>query len=721
MPNRREFLALSTAAALPQIASTQPTAGWYDRPMRWAQLTLVEDDPGNYDAQFWLDYFRRTHSDAACLSAGGCVAYYPTKVPLHYRSKYLGNRDCFGELVEGCRKLGMNVVARTDPHAAHQDVYEAHPDWIAVDAAGKKRRHWADADLWVTCALGPYNFEFMTEVTREIVRLYKVDGIFSNRWSGSGMCYCEHCQANFRKFSGMDLPRSSDPRDPARRQYSVWHQARLFELWRLWDAEIKKINPNAGYIANAGGGALSELDMKTVGELAPTLFADRQARHGLMAPWANGKNGKEYGATLGRKAVAGIFSVGVEEQYRWKDSVQNGEEIRLWVADGIAHNLRPWFTKFNGKVTDRRWLQVVEDIYGWHHKHERYLRNERSLARVAMVYSQQTATHYGGSRARAKVEDHTLGFYQALLESRIPFDMVHDRMLDAANLGRYRTLILPNIAALSDAQCGQLKAFVESGGNLVATHETSLYDEWGAPRQDFGLGGLFGAAYMGRMDRDVRNSYLNIDKDPATGQYHPIVRGLESANRIINGANWVHTRPSPIPPYSPLTLLPSFPDLPMEQVYPRVPRTNIPGVYVRETGKGRVVYFPFDLDRTFWEVLSADHLQLLKNAVHWAHQEEQPLTVEGRGVMDISLWMQKESIAAHLVNLTNPMLMKGPVREILPSPPQKVRIRMPAGRRVGKVQLLVSGQTPVVRAENGVVSLEIPSVDVHEVIAIDLA
>ena len=31
-------------------------------------------------------------------------------------------------------------------------------------------------DLWVTCALGPYNFEFMTEVTQEIVRDYKVDG-----------------------------------------------------------------------------------------------------------------------------------------------------------------------------------------------------------------------------------------------------------------------------------------------------------------------------------------------------------------------------------------------------------------------------------------------------------------------------------------------------------------------------------------------------------------
>ena len=177
--------------------------------MRWAQLAFVEDDPGNYDPAFWLDYFRRIHADAACLSAGGCVAFYPTQIPLHYRSKWLGNSDPFGEMVKGCRDLGMNVIGRTDPHAAHQDVYDAHPDWIMVDAEGKKRRHWSDPDFWVTCALGPYNFEFMTTVHQEIMRLYQVDGIFSNRWAGSGMCYCEHCQQNFRAFSGMDLPRTT--------------------------------------------------------------------------------------------------------------------------------------------------------------------------------------------------------------------------------------------------------------------------------------------------------------------------------------------------------------------------------------------------------------------------------------------------------------------------------------------------------------------------------
>ena len=118
-------------------ATAAKQVGWYDRPMRWAQLSFVENDPGNYDLQFWLDYFKKIHADATILNAGGCVAFYPTQVPFHYRSKWLGNMDTFGDIAKGCRALGMNVVARTDPHACHEDVYKAHPDWLAVDEYGR--------------------------------------------------------------------------------------------------------------------------------------------------------------------------------------------------------------------------------------------------------------------------------------------------------------------------------------------------------------------------------------------------------------------------------------------------------------------------------------------------------------------------------------------------------------------------------------------------------
>jgi hypothetical protein len=729
--SRREFLKTATVAGAaltlggsflhPLAAAGAPGSAsrgapsWVDRPMRWAQLTLVEDDPSKFDLQFWLDYFKRTKSDAVCLSAGGCVAYYPTKVPFHHRSAWLGERDVLGELVAGCRKLGMVVIARTDPHATYDDVQAAHPDWIAVDDAGKPRRHWASPEMWVTCGLGPYNFEFMTEVKREIMAQYRVDAIFINRWDGSGMCYCEHCRKNFQAASGYDLPRTNNPKDPARRAYILWNQQRLFELWRLWDAEVRQINPDACVIPNTGGGATSALDMQRIGELAPTLMADRQARRGLAAPWANGKNGKEFRATMGRKPIVGIFSVGIEEPYRWKDSVQSEAEIRLWAADGVANGLRPWFTKFSGVLHDERWLKPVEELYLRYARWEKYLRNERPLARIGLVYSQQTAWFHGG-----KVEDHTLGWYQALIEARIPFEMVHDRLLDEAHVSQLKTLILPNIAALSEKQCAQLRAFVEGGGGLVATYETSLYDEWGVKGKDFGLADLLGVTFQGRIEGPMQNSYLRLETDPTTGKRHPLLDGLEDAPRIINCVRRVEVEAARPFGHPPLTLIPSYPDLPMEKVYPRVSHTDVPQVYLRELGPGRVVYFPGDLDRTFWEVLSVDHFKLLRNAVVWATNEDPLVTVTGPGVLDVTVWRQKESLTVHLVNLTNPMMMKGPLRELIPVGEQKVRLGLPAGTRAKKVRLLAVGKSPKVEHFGRDLMVTVPSILDHEVVAIDL-
>src|SRR5262249_40098766 len=160
---------------------------------------------------------------------------------------------------------------------------------------------------------------------------------------------------------------------------------------------------------------------------------------------------------------------------------------------------RPWFTKFSGTVYDTRWMPAVERIYAWHHRVERYLRNERPLARVGVVYSQQTAAFYGADRARERVEDHTLGIYQALLQARVPFEMVHDRLLDAEHLRAFKLLVLPNIACLSDRQCDDIRAFVRGGGGLLATFESSLYDERGERRPDFGLADLFGVRFAGRV------------------------------------------------------------------------------------------------------------------------------------------------------------------------------------------------------------------------------
>ena len=685
---------------------------WLDGPMRWAQLAFVERDPGHYDPEFWLAYFRRIHADGALLSAGGVVAFYPTDIPLHHRSAFMGHDDTLGYLVEGCRKLGMKIMLRTDPHATRQATLDAHPDWIAVTADGQKRRHWANPDLWVTCALGPYNFEFMPQVNREIMERFAPEGIFSNRWAGHGVCYCEHCQRNFKAFSGLALPRKEERLDPTYRAWTEWRTYRLRTLWTLWDVGIREVRPASRFIPNGFP------DKVLTGREADLFFADQQARSGLIPPWTNGKGAKELRATLGRKPLIGIFSVGLEEEFRWKDSVQSDAEIRIWVAEGTANGMRPCFVKFGADIYDKRWMDSVATLYETYHKHEKYLRNTASLARVGVVYSEQTDRKYGGQPWQQRSGDHLNGMYHALVESRVPFDMVNDRLLSATDLERFKLLILPNIAALSDAQCQQLEAFVERGGSVVATFETSLYDEEAQPRKDFGLARLFGVSYDQKVEGPMRNSYLQLRHQPQEPLHSQILAGLEGTPRMVNVIYKVNVQPKVDFP-SPVTLIPTYPDLPMEDVYPRVPETDIREVYLRQVGKGRVAYLPGDLDRTFWKLLHIDHRQLLTNVITWALDEPPVVTISGPGVIDSTVWRQENSLTVHLVNLTNPMMMKGPFREFIPVAAQ-VSIQVPQGTQVHGVKLLMSDAKPAFTRQNGQIVVTVPRILDHEIVALDL-
>lgn len=686
---------------------------WFDKSMRWAQLAFVENDPGNYDPDFWLDYFRRIHADGVLLSAGGIVAFYPTNIPLHHRSSWMKNTDPLGYLVKKCRKMNMSVVLRTDPHATRQDMYDAHPDYISVNADGTKRRHWANPELWVTCAYGPYNFDFMTKVNKEIMELYKPDGIFSNRWAGHGICYCEHCKQNFKTASGLDLPLTADKLNPTFIKWSDWRTTRLREVWFLWDAEIRKIKPGARYIPNGFP------DKLETGKHSDFFFADQQARRGVIPPWSNAMGAKELRAGLGMKPLVGIFSVGIEEEYRWKDSVQSDAEIRIWVAEGTANGMKPCFVKFGAVINDKRWMNAVEKMYQSYHKNERYLRNTAPIARVGMIYSEQTDRKYGGKPWQAASREHALGMYHALVEDHMPFEMVNDKLLDAEHLKPFKLLVLPNIAALSNAQCDQLRKFVEEGGSIVATFETSLYDEEGNPRSNFGLTDLFGVSFDNGIEGPMRNSYLRLKADVNTKQFHPVVKGLEDAYKIVNTVHRVKVTPKGNFP-SPVTLIPTYPDLPMEDVYARVPETDTRELYLREAGKGRIAYFPGDVDRSFWQMLSADHSILLRNTIRWALNEEPIVGVQTPGVVDVAVWRQKNSMTVHLVNLTNPMMMKGPFRELFPVE-AKVRIKVPESKRVTGVSLLMSGTKPTFESKEGMITLNVPKILDHEIVALDLA
>jgi hypothetical protein len=213
------------------------------------------------------------------------------------------------------------------------------------------------------------------------------------------------------------------------------------------------------------------------------------------------------------------------------------------------------------------------------------------------------------------------------------------------------------------------------------------------------------------------NSYIRLEHDALP--HHAVFAGLDDAPRIINGVSRLNVTPREALAEVPFTLIPSYPDLPMEKVYPRTAKTDISCLYLRSPA-GRVAYFPFDIDRTFWEVLCVDHLKVLRNTVLWANNEAPIVEVDGPGLLDVTVWRNPGSITIHLVNLTNPMAMKGPYRDFFPVGPHTVRLSLPSDLKTIHGRLLVAESDVEISRSGTVLTVRVPSILDHEVVAIDL-
>jgi hypothetical protein len=131
-----------------------------------AKPNITERDPVRYDLAWWRAHWKRTETQGVIVNAGGIVAYYPSKFPLHHRAEFLNGRDLYGDLTKAAHDDGLAVLARMDSNRTAEDFYRAHPDWFSRNASGEPIRA---ADKYVACINSPYYDEYLPAVLTEIV------------------------------------------------------------------------------------------------------------------------------------------------------------------------------------------------------------------------------------------------------------------------------------------------------------------------------------------------------------------------------------------------------------------------------------------------------------------------------------------------------------------------------------------------------------------------
>jgi hypothetical protein len=700
---------------LPQrMPAIDPAAEpWQQRIRRVGQSNMTEHDPAVMNIEEWADYWHSAEVDIVFISVTGILAFYPSKVKFHRHGKFLNGRDFFGECVAAAKKRNMRVVARMSPDLNWGDALEAHPEWAMRNKDGSVQFSGEEPRLFKTCMFSSYMDDYVPAIMREINSLYDVDCFYTNGWPPLGNlpdCHCAVCSK---------LPPSGTP--------GYWRvfTDRVLELWQRYDAIAKEKKQESFFFANSGGNVRGGPNLDRLGKVAAWFQADNQGRtYDDAAVWGCSLQGRVCNAVLDGKFAANVtagYSTGTPG---WRNASKNPAEIRMWLNESLASGMAPYYHfvgSEDGFGEDRRWQRVGVDYFRWMAQHDAHFTTRRSIADIGVVMGQSTQLLYPGPatvRSRAYTHETTQGIYDALLRGRFAFDFVHEDRLEPERLSKYRALLLPNIAMLSDRQCRQIKEYVQSGGSIMASFETSLHDENLNQRADFGLADLLGIHKAADVIGTNGNPYYARIETPDATRPHPILEGFTNTRWLPGAQNRIPLKPVQNPV---LTVVPGFVRYPPELAYPPVPHTDEPAVVLRESGSSRTAYFPGDIERTYWLTGHGDLLRLLHNTIRWITNDERVVHIEGDGFIEMFCWETAPGYAVHLLNYTNPNAHHGWMHSTYPLGPQTIRMKLPQNVRVKSVEILQAGRNLPFHLESQMLQFTIPRVDDYEVAAITVA
>ncbi len=692
-------------------ASDPATQAWQQRVRRVGQTNMTEHDPAVMNIEQWADYWHSAQVDIVFISVTGILAFYPSKVKFHRHGKFLNGRDFFGQCVAAAKKRGMRVVARMSPDLNWGDALEAHPEWAMRNRDGAVQSSGEEPRLFKTCMFSTYMDDYVPAIMREINSLYDVDCFYTNGWPPLGSlpeCHCAICSK---------LPASGTP--------AYWRAFtdRVLELWRKYDAIAKEKKQDSFFFANSGGNVRGGPNLDQLGKEAVWFQADNQGRtYDDAAVWGCSLQGRVCNAVLDGKFAANVTAAYSTGTPGWRNASKNPAEAKMWLNETVASGMAPYYHFVgaeNGFGEDRRWQRVGADYFQWTARHDAHLKTRRSVANIGMVFGQSTQLLYPGPatvRSRHYMQETTQGIYDALLRGRFAFDFVHEDRLEPERLSKYRALLLPNIAMLSDRQCRQLRDYAQAGGSIMASFETGLYDENLRVRPEFGLAELMGIQKGAEVMGTNGNPYY-ARIEGAAG-HHPILDGFTNTSWLPGAENRVPLKPVQDPV---LTVVPGFVRYPPELAYPPVSHTDEPAVVLRESGASRLAYFSGDIERTYWMTGHGDLLRLLHNTIRWVTDDESLVHVDGDGFVEMFAWETEPGYAVHLLNYTSPDALHGWLQTTDLLGPQTVRMKIPAGTMVRRVQLLRAEKNIDFRLEGVELRFTIPRVDDYEVAAVSLS
>jgi hypothetical protein len=180
----------------------------------------------------------------------------------------------------------------------------------------------------------------------------------------------------------------------------------------------------------------------------------------------------------------------------------------------------------------------MKDLFAYQLKHGEMLRPLSSRPQVGILVSSRTVGLYAGSHfVPSAYPNYYRGAFNLFKSFSIESEPFLDFLMTEQQLARYTLVFLPNAACLSEEQCTILRRYVDSGGILVSTHLTSVADETGRVRGNFGLADVFGASLDDPEPIEYPDLFLKQPQGDLIPQDPQVVR-MHATGGTVEATTW---------------------------------------------------------------------------------------------------------------------------------------------------------------------------------------
>jgi len=446
------------------------------------------------------DEFEEAHSEefARKIKAAGItlwITWYYKGFGVEAEKEYMQITRNFVPIL---KKYGIRVGVYIGSTMAYETFLVERPDaqdWIVPDYLGKPVIYFDQTFRKRVYFMHPGYVEYMKRIVRSAVVDAKVDLVhFDNTSLQAEPAIFHHPLAikDFRqylsnKYTAQQLelrlrfssvqyvvpPEVSSPPptidDPLFQEWTDFRCHQLESYYAIMEEVIRDANPEAAVETNPHSGVSGRNTIWEQGVYYPRLLSH------MDAVWS--EEGDPAGVNEDGILVSRIRSFKSASILGNTMFVVTGDST-LQMAESLAFGRQ--CIGDTGRVPPETLPAVRQRYIDFFNKNFDYYRDVQSVADVAVLYSYATM---GFNNDRAAVS--FMLFTQALIQARIPFDIIYDEHLN--DISKYRALVLADQECLDDTQMNLIRQYVRQGGGLVATEQTSLFTSWRQRRPDFGL------------------------------------------------------------------------------------------------------------------------------------------------------------------------------------------------------------------------------------------